>query len=51
MFAQYDRALNCGRGEPWLARPEVAQVIRDNLYHHHGTKYELIAYCIMKAYS
>ncbi|HUE14213.1 MAG TPA: transposase [Planctomycetaceae bacterium] len=31
----------------WLADPRVASVVRENLYHHHGSKYQLIAYCVM----
>lgn len=31
----------------WLADESVAAVVRENLYHHHGEKYELLAYCIM----
>ena len=31
-------------------RRACAKVIRDNLYHHNGTKYELLAYCVMPSH-
>ncbi len=37
-FRDYDTAL---------ANRKVAAMVRGNLYHHHGTKYYLLAYCIM----
>jgi putative transposase len=46
-FAEYDRCLDAASTRCWLADPRVAAVIRENLYHHHGTKYELLAYCVM----
>ncbi len=46
-FATLDRFLDqaCKRNE--LALPQVAAVIRSNLHHHHGSKYHLLAYCVM----
>jgi putative transposase len=46
-FAEYDRYLDQSREIQWLAEPAVAALIRENLYHHRGTKYHLLSYCIM----
>lgn len=46
-FAEYDRYLDSHSNRDWLARFEVAEVIRENLYHHDGAKYQLLAYSIM----
>jgi REP element-mobilizing transposase RayT len=46
-FAAYDAWLDSHIDRAWLIVPEVAAVIRENLLHHHGTKYELLAWCIM----
>jgi len=46
-FTQYDRYLDLHRERDWLGRPEVASMVRENLYHHHGEKYYLLAFCIM----
>ncbi|MBI3821990.1 MAG: hypothetical protein HY289_04835 [Planctomycetes bacterium] len=46
-FAEYDRYLDRPSAIDWLAKPEVAAMVRGNLYHHNGTKYHLLAYCIM----
>lgn len=46
-FAAYDRFLD-SRPEPaWLADPRVAAMIRENLLHHRGRTYELLAWCVM----
>lgn len=48
LFAAYDKALDrAGYGAQHLADPRVAAMIRSNLYHHHGAKYQLLAYCVM----
>jgi putative DNA methylase len=47
LFAKYDAALDASSGPMWLGKPEVAKIVRENLYHHHGSKYELIAYTVM----
>src|SRR6266852_2083559 len=36
VFAAYDRYLDATCRIDWLAKPEVASVIRENLYHHNG---------------
>lgn len=46
-FAEYDRYLDSHVGQNWLANPQAAAIIRENLYHHHGVKYELLAWCVM----
>ena len=46
-FAEYDRYLDTHADRSWLLDPRVAGIVRENLYHHHGVKYELIAWCIM----
>jgi putative DNA methylase len=47
MFLAYDHHLDQVDKLDWLARPDVAPIIRENLYHHDGHKYHLLAYCIM----
>jgi len=47
VFAHYDNYLDNQRTIDWLSRPAIAAIIRGNLYHHHGTKYRLLAYCVM----
>ena len=46
-FAAYDRYLDHDSKIDWLANPKVAALVRGNLYHHRGTKYLLLAYCVM----
>jgi putative transposase len=46
-FAAYDAYLDQTCKIDWLARPAIAAMIRGNLYHHHGSKYHLLAYCVM----
>jgi REP element-mobilizing transposase RayT len=46
-FRQYDNHLDRNCETNCLADSRVAKVVRDNLYHHNGTKYELLAYCVM----
>ncbi len=47
LFAKYDTYLDRAPNRRWLADDSVAAIVRENLYHHHGRKYELLAYCIM----
>lgn len=47
LFAAYDTCLDRGTEINYLADPRVAAVVRSNLYHHHGSKYHLLAYCVM----
>ncbi len=46
-FAEYDRYLDRPSAIDWLMKPELAALIRGNLYHHADKKYHLLAYCIM----
>ncbi len=47
LFARYDDYLDRNVTVDWLARPAIAAIIKDNLHHHDGVKYHLVAYCIM----
>jgi len=46
-FAKYDSYLDTNTTIDWLSKPKIAAAVRENLYHHHESKYFLIAYCIM----
>jgi putative transposase len=46
-FAKYDQYLDANQTVSWLRQPEIAELVKENLYHHHGTQYELLAYCTM----
>ncbi|MDP6359178.1 MAG: transposase [Planctomycetota bacterium] len=46
-FGEYDAYLDSHTDIDWLRKPEIAGLIRQNLYHHHESKYYLVAYCIM----
>ena len=46
-YKTYDEYLDKHANVRWLEQTEVADVIRENLYHHHGKLYELIAWCVM----
>src|SRR5205814_7659323 len=46
-FAAYDRFLDRCSSIRWLEKPEVAEIIVENLYHHHGSKYQLFEYTVM----
>jgi putative DNA methylase len=48
-FREFDEALetNTNSNRRWLEQPEIAKVVRENLHHHHGSLYELLAWCIM----
>jgi len=47
LFVQYDAWLDRGESKKHLSDPRIAALIRSNLYHHHGKKYQLLAYCVM----
>ncbi|MFC1719031.1 transposase [Candidatus Poribacteria bacterium] len=47
MFACWDKRLDQDRSIKWLPEPRISSIIRDNIYHHAGTKYSLWAYVIM----
>ena len=47
LFALWDERLDRDFKIQWLADPRIAEIVRENLYHHAGTKYALWAYVIM----
>jgi putative transposase len=47
VFAEFDRYLDNNREIDWLQAPSVAGMVRQSLYHLHGSKYGLLAYSIM----
>jgi len=47
LFAMYDSFLDRSQDARYLADPRVAAIVRSNLYHRHGSKYYLHAYCVM----
>lgn len=47
LFADYDRWLDQHRAIQWLSDARLAALIRSNLYHHHNSKYHLMAYTVM----
>jgi len=46
-FSAYDRYLDSHCPISWLAQEQIAALIRENLHHHAGTLYNLLAYCVM----
>jgi putative transposase len=46
-FKRYDEFLDRRCAMKWLADARVASIVRENLYHHNGAKYQLMAYCVM----
>jgi len=46
LFASYDQWLDQEKNSH-LSDSRIAAVIRSNLYHHNGSKYHLLAYCVM----
>lgn len=42
-----ERYLDKGNGACWLRRPEVAELIEENILHFDGDRYRLIAWCVM----
>ena len=47
MFALQDKYLDKDNTIEWLSEPRISRIVRENLYHHAGTKYSLWAYVIM----
>lgn len=47
LFSKWDKALEKATDPDWLRIPEVAGIVANNLRFHDGTRYDLIAYCIM----
>jgi putative transposase len=46
-FLDFDRYMDNNRTIDWLRQPKVAALLRTSLYYHHGSKYHLLAYCVM----
>jgi putative DNA methylase len=46
-FAEYDKYLDQNCTINWLARPEIAALVRRSLYHHRGKMHHLLAYCVL----
>jgi len=46
-FESHDAALDLGNGACWLKRPEIASLVEDALLHFDGTRYQLLAWCVM----
>lgn len=46
-YKAYDEYLDHHADLRWLAQASVADVIPENLYHHDGNLYELLAWCVM----
>ncbi len=47
LFAVWDKYLHENNNINWLSDPEIASIVRENLYHYAGTRYTLWAYVIM----
>jgi putative DNA methylase len=47
LFARYDEYLDGLQDVRGLDDPRMANLVRDSLYHWHGKKYGLVAYCVM----
>jgi putative transposase len=46
-FAAYDGLLDQQTENAFLSDPRVAAMARENLYHHNGIKFHLLAFCVM----
>lgn len=46
-FREYDDYVDTHVERRWLGDERVAAIIRENLWHHNGGKYQLLCYCIM----
>jgi REP element-mobilizing transposase RayT len=44
---EVDAALDAGRGERWLARPDIAETVESTLRHFDGERFALEAWCVM----
>ena len=47
LFAIWDQYLDKSNSVKWLSYPHIADIVRENLYHHVGKRYTLWAYVIM----
>jgi hypothetical protein len=46
-LARIDGKLDGGLGACWLRQPEVASIVQNALLHFDGTRYRLLAWCLM----
>ena len=46
-FKRYDAFLDARADVRWLAESAIAEIVRGNLYHHHDSLYQLLAWCVM----
>jgi REP element-mobilizing transposase RayT len=46
-FQRFDEELDRSESVNWLADERIAEIVRENLYHFHGDRYELLSYAIM----
>jgi REP element-mobilizing transposase RayT len=46
-FARWDKELDKGLGPVWLSNPAVAALVAECLRFHDGTRYILLAFCVM----
>ena len=42
-----ERYLDSGQGACWLRNPAIAAMVEDNLRHFDGSRYRLLAWCVM----
>jgi REP element-mobilizing transposase RayT len=46
-YARYEAALDKANGPRWLAKSEIAEVVKKEIHALHPEQYHLIAYCVM----
>jgi REP-associated tyrosine transposase len=46
-LTRIDGELDNGLGACWLKQPEIASIVQDALLHFDGTRYRLLAWCLM----
>jgi len=47
LYRRFDEALDTGHGACHLARPEVAEMVANALWHFDGERYAILAACVM----
>ena len=45
--SKFEAFLDAGRGECWLAEPEIATLVEEALLHFDGIRYRVLAWCVM----
>ncbi len=46
-YARFERALGKANGPRWLAEPQIAEIVQNELHALHPRYYHLLAYCLM----